>query len=282
MAASQFPRASLVRNERNEGFAKGCNQGMAKAAGRYFLLLNSDAKVVDDAISAIVRIMDGHSGAGACGCALLYPDGYLQGACGRFPGIVAPILHQFNFRAKRLRAQDRRKYFPYPFLTYDQHSRFQDVDWVAGCFMIVRAEVVEQVGPMDESIFLYAEEWDWCHRIKSHGWRILYTPRPQVVHVGQASWTLSEGRYAAALLAGRDYFARKHFGRTNALTQRLLRLAGSIVKSVFWLSLCVMHTSQRSFYRERLAWQLQTLRWCCGLNRAGRVTADDVQPREAP
>lgn len=282
MINDQFPRVRLLQNQSNEGFARGCNQGMEKANGRYFLLLNSDAKVVDDAISAIVKFMDDHPDAGAGGCALLYPDGYLQGACGTFPGILAPILHQFDFRAKKLRTQDRRKYFPYPFLTYEQHSSPQDVDWVAGCFMIVRSEVVKQVGLMDDTIFLYAEEWDWCHRIKTQGWRIRYTPQPQVIHLGKASWTLSDGRYATALLDGRDYFTRKHFGRSNALLQRLLRLAGSSVKSVFWLSMCAIHKSQRPFYRERLSWQLQTLRWCCGFNRPAPVTAENIQPRETP
>jgi GT2 family glycosyltransferase len=279
MVAAEFPQAVLLRNGENLGFAKGCNQGMEVGRGRYFILLNSDTTLVGDALSELVRFMDEHPEAGAGGCALLYPDGYLQGACGRFPGLANTIRRQLDIEAARLRARDGRMYFSNPFLSYTEHGMMRDVDWVAGCCMIVRREVVAQVGAMDESIFLFAEEWDWCYRIKSHGWRVLYTPSPKVVHLGHASWTLSDGKRATALLAGQDYFLRKHRGVGWALVHRLCRLVASVAKCGVWMALYVLRPGQRAFYGERLSWQVHTLLWCIGARSNARVTANDIQPR---
>jgi GT2 family glycosyltransferase len=280
MVAADFPEAVLRANSKNLGFARGCNQGMAIARGRYFILLNSDTVLVGDPLSELVAHMDAHPEAGAGGCALLYPDGYLQGACGRFPGIAAALRHKFDWQAARLRARDKRMYFSNPFLSYAEHQRPQDVDWVAGCCMIVRREVVEAVGPLDESIFLFAEEWDWCYRIKAAGWRILYTPGPKVTHFGHASWTLSDGKRATALLAGQDYFLRKHRGPVAAWTQRALRLGGSALKLAAWGVLYLVRPRQRAFYGERLNWQWHTFLWCMGVLGRTRVTAEDIRPRE--
>ncbi|MBI4557217.1 MAG: glycosyltransferase family 2 protein [Candidatus Hydrogenedentes bacterium] len=276
MVARDFPEVVLVRNARNEGFARGCNQGMQAGRGRYFLLLNSDTTIVEDAVSDLVSFMDKFEGAGAGGCALLFPDGYLQPSCGWFPSLRAGFFRMLSVRALFQRVVDKRKHFSSPFLSYAQHWKERDVDWIVGACLIVRREAAEQVGLMDETIFLFAEEWDWCYRIKKAGWRIIYTPGPKVIHLGSASWTMSDGKRVRAILASQQYFYRKHFGRTRATMFKIGTCLGSLMKSLIWVSLYLVYPSRRPFFRQRIIWNLHTLQWCLQARPSEMLKSADV------
>jgi len=81
----------------------------------------------------------------------------------------------------------KNKFFGREEITWWDRSDVREVDVVTGCFMLVRREAIEQVGPMDERFFMYFEETDFCFRFKQAGWKVMFTPCGEIIHLGGAS-----------------------------------------------------------------------------------------------
>lgn len=174
-----FPQVHLIANKTNTGFAKANNQGMRVAAGRYILLLNSDTIVQPDTFEVMIKLMDEKPEIGAAGCKIILPNGALDKACKRgFPTPSASFYYAFGFSKM---FPDKPKFNQYQ-LGYLDPDQSYPVDCLVGAFMLVRSEVVEQVGGLDESYFMYGEDIDWCYRIKQVGWGIYYHSGTYIVH----------------------------------------------------------------------------------------------------
>jgi len=227
LVKGQFPWVRLLANRENRGFARANNQALRLAQGRHLLLLNPDTVVLDGALDAMVHFMDHHPDAGVVGCRLLNPDGTLQTSSYRFPTLLTILAS--TYRLKRLlplgslRASALGRLLEGRFGHLSSHDRVRSVDFVTGACMMVRREAMEQVGLMDEGFFLYAEEIDWCRRIKEAGWEVYFIPRAQVMHhIGQSS---AQSEDALALLyRSRCYYFRKHHGRVSLFFLRLIVL----------------------------------------------------------
>lgn len=177
-----FPEVHLLTNPANQGFPAANNQGMAIAHGRYFFLLNPDTLVLDRAIEALVAFADARPKAGVIGPQLLNPDGTVQSSRRRFPTFWTALFESTWWQPYAPPGILRHYYV----LDRPDHE-IQEVDWVTGAAMLVRREVVEQVGPMDEGFFMYAEEMDWCRRIRAAGWQVFYYPWAKIIHYGGRS-----------------------------------------------------------------------------------------------
>ncbi len=103
----------------------------------------------------------------------------------------------------------------------------QQVDWVSGASLVVRREAVERVGGLDEAMFMYFEDNDWCRRMRQAGWQVWYDPASEVVHIGGASLNQNpEAR--AAYYRSLAYFYRKHYGRlAGAAMSAIVGLRGN-------------------------------------------------------
>lgn len=178
VVASLAPGAALVPNDRPRGFAANVNAGIARARGRYLLLLNPDVRAEAGALDRLVAFMDEHQDAGIAGPKLLNPDHTLQLSCRHFSTPFLFALRGLGFeRALERTAAQRRA------LMQDwDHAEARDVDWVLGAAMIVRRRALEEVGPLDEAFFLYCEDQDWCHRMWTRGWRVYYVPDSIMIH----------------------------------------------------------------------------------------------------
>lgn len=184
MVRREFPDVRLIANADNRGFAAANNQGIEIARGRYVLLLNSDTVVLDGAIEKSVRFADAHAGVGVVGCRTLRRDRQnVQYNCFMFPSLLNLALSL----SKLERVFSRNRFFARQRLTWWGYDTPRVVDVVAGCFMLVRREAIEQVGGMDERYFMYSEETDWCWRFQRAGWKTMYTPDATIVHFGQGS-----------------------------------------------------------------------------------------------
>lgn len=238
-----FPAVDVIVNASNLGFGRGNNVGLVAAAGRYLMLLNSDAFLQPGALRALVEFMDAHPDAGACGPMLLNADGTLQPSGRSLPSVWSIFVGM----TKLYRLWQRDLYLE---RGRDYHQ-VKQVGEISGAALLVRRTVYEQVGGFDPNFFVYYEDVDWCKRIDEAGYAIYYVPTAQVVH----RWrTTSQAVSALAYQAGQDslrYYFAKHHGR---LAQRCIRLllAGKEIVSVLvaWLR------------RDRTARQLhqQTLR----------------------
>jgi GT2 family glycosyltransferase len=180
---SEFPQVKLIQNDTNKGFAAANNEGITIAKGRYVLLLNSDTVILNNAIDKTVSFADAHPKAGVVGYRVLNPDCTLQPTCFMFPSILNMLLAA----AYLYKIFPQSRFFGRERMTWWDRNDKREVDVVTGCFMLVRREAIEQVGLMDERFFVYGEETDWCYRFKQAGWKVLFTPRAEIIHYGGQS-----------------------------------------------------------------------------------------------
>ena len=177
MVETEFPDVRLLRTGENLGFAGGNNRGFAETSGDKVLLLNPDAFVSDpDLISELADFLDRNPDHGGVGCKLTYPDGRHQvGDAGFAPAPSTVFSHAFGlarvFGTKGL------------FLPPQKDLAPIEVDWISGALFMVRRDVLERVGGLDESFFMYAEDVEFGCRIRSAGWKIAYLPSRSAVHV---------------------------------------------------------------------------------------------------
>ncbi|MBN2389235.1 MAG: glycosyltransferase family 2 protein [Anaerolineae bacterium] len=209
MVQAEFPYARLIINTENRGFTGGNNQGIAASTGRHVLLLNSDTIVEPASLTVLVYFMDTHSEAGAVSPRLLRSDGSPQPyAFGRDPTPLYLLRRGLN------------QLLLHRHLHNWATNQTQNVDWVSGACLLVRRAVIEQVGLLDENMFMYFEDNDWCLRIRKAGWKVYYNPRVEIVHLGGQS--LKKNLSAqSAYYDSLAYFYAKHYGQ---LSQWLLRL----------------------------------------------------------
>lgn len=183
MVKTEFPQAKLIANADNRGFAVANNQGIEISNGRYILLLNSDTIVLDGAIQKTVHFADEHKEAAVTACRILNKDMSLQPSCSMFLSLRNWFL-KITFLYKLF---PQSKFFGRAQMTWWQHNTVKEVDVVSGCFMMVRKDAVMQIGQMDEQFFMYCEEVDWCWRFKKAGWKVIFMPDAQIIHLGGAS-----------------------------------------------------------------------------------------------
>jgi len=253
MVRGEFPPVRLIASQENLGYAAGNNLGMAKANGRYFLILNPDTEIKGQALAEMVCYLDEHPGVGALGPALLYPDGALQSSRRRFPTLAtafceSTLLHQWfpnNSVVRRYHLTDRP-----PHVT-------QPVDWLVGAALMIRREAWQQVGPLDEGFFMYFEELDWCRRCRAAGWEIHYLPAAEIIHhEGKSSEQVATARTIRFQRSKIRYY-RKYFGAGWSLVIRLF-LLGTFAFQLGEESLKWLVGHRRALRRERMTsyWQV--------------------------
>lgn len=185
MIKEKFSKVRLIENNDNLGFPKGNNVAIREAKGRYILLLNSDTKVLENCIEDCAKYMDNHKDIGALGCKLVLADGTLDHACKRgFPTPEASLFYMLKFN----KLFPKNKKFTAYTMGYLSEDSINEVDSLTGAFMLVRREVIDKVGFLDERFFMYGEDIDWCYRIKSAGYKVVYYPKVTTIHYkGQSS-----------------------------------------------------------------------------------------------
>jgi hypothetical protein len=175
---SKFPQVEVLKNQRPLGFSENNNRVYRITRSRYFILLNPDTVILNDALPLLVAFLNEHPLAGACGPKLLYPDGRLQLSCRDFP-----TLRSVLFRRTPLRTlfSGNRIANEYTMAGWD-HGTVREVGWVFGACLMVRRSAADTVGLLDEELFLFCEDIDWCYRLKHGGWKIFYIPEARVQH----------------------------------------------------------------------------------------------------
>jgi hypothetical protein len=232
MVARDHPDVTLLRNERNLGFAQAVNQAFQQTAGDYVLLLNSDARVPAGAIATCLRYMDTAPDVGAVGCRLAYPDGRVQSSCYRFKSLRGVLLNAL-FLGQTFRRSAWANWPRYGERVWRQPT---DVDCVVGAFMMIRRTAVPGATLFDPGYFVYGEEEDLCYRLRRDGWRTVHLPDVTVVHHHSASSgspTASAWAYEVkrrAILR----FLWKWRGPRVAWTANLIMLVDLLPRAVAW------------------------------------------------
>jgi N-acetylglucosaminyl-diphospho-decaprenol L-rhamnosyltransferase len=258
MVREQFAHVRLIASDSNLGFARANNRGVAASTGRYILLLNPDTEVRGGALAAMVTYMDAHADIGILGPRLLTPDALkerVQPSRRRFPTLATAFLESTMLQQWFPHNRVLQRYY----VQDKDDNQEQDTDWLVGACLLIRREAWEQVGPLDENMFMYSEELDWCRRAKAAGWRVVYVPWATVVHhEAQSSNQVVPARHIY-FQSSKVYYFRKYHGTVASETLRLFLLGTYafqlVVEAAKW---AVGH--RRTLRRERVAAYMCVLR----------------------
>jgi O-antigen biosynthesis protein len=211
---SHFPQVRLLVNRTNVGFAQANNQALAQCQGRYICLLNPDTIVEEKTFTVLQSFLEQHPEAGAVSCKVLNPDGSLQLACRRsFP---TPWV-AFSKIAGLAALFPKSRLFGRYNLTYLDPERIAEVEAISGSFMLIRRTVLEQVGFLDDTFFMYGEDLDYCYRIRANGWKIFYVPETRIIHFKGESSKKSPFEQRSLFYQAMRLFVRKHMHASQAL-----------------------------------------------------------------
>ncbi len=182
MAAAEFPWVRLTANSDNKGFAAANNQALAHATGDFVLLLNPDTEVKPGALRILIDFFSTHAKAGVVAPQLLNTDGSIQRSCRAFPSFIGMVFELVGLsRMFPAGSKYGAKFREYKMLDW-QHDDERQVDQPEGACLMIKRQLLDQIGTLDEGYWMLFEEVDWCFRAKKAGWEIWFTPAAQVVH----------------------------------------------------------------------------------------------------
>ena len=179
----KFQTVRVVENSENQGFARANNQGASLAGGEYLFFLNPDTILLDDAINNLVNFMDRNSDIAMSGPRILNEDRTLQPSVRNFPSFRGAFYRYTILKYLGLFKSHFEKWHNRGF-DYDKQA---DIEQLIGAAMLIRKKAFEQTGRFDERFFMYYEEVDLCRRLKYNGFRVVYYPDSQLIHLGGKS-----------------------------------------------------------------------------------------------
>jgi len=232
MLRKEFPQVNIIANKENLGFAKANNQGIRVAKGENILLLNSDTIVLNNCLHKILEFIKYRPDAGVIGCKVLNQDRTLHMSC----------YHDNNFLTELIFfTKDIIKGFwdPISFyrkMQYWNHNRIRKVDFICGCFFWVRRKVFDKVGLLDENIFMYYEDAEFCRRVRlNSNYKVFYYPYSQILHLKGASSKHENVKIQNYYSSFRYYFNKYHGKYVERTFDVLCRLIWQIEISIFSL-----------------------------------------------
>jgi N-acetylglucosaminyl-diphospho-decaprenol L-rhamnosyltransferase len=235
LAAARDARLKVIENKENLGFSKANNLAFASSRSQFLLLLNSDTEVKAGAIDRLLDTIKADPKIGACGPKLLNSDGSLQVSVWPNPPTPWELLLN-GLRLYKLLPKSKRG--DWLLGSHWDHSERREVPFLSGAALLVRREVIESVGGLDESYHMYHEDVEWCLRMSRGGWKLVFEPAAEVIHYGGQSasrrWKETEAyrvRLEAALAFQRQNLSRRHY-ICNLLTQIIVFWSENIWRGV--------------------------------------------------
>jgi GT2 family glycosyltransferase len=234
MVREKFTHVHLIENKENLGFARANNMGLKIARGDYVLLLNSDTKVIGDALEKMRAFLDNHRDAAVVSARLVYPDLTDQGAAKAFP---TPINSLFGRRSLLTRLFPNNKFSnKYIISRVQKTDKPFEADWVSGACLMARRKVLEQVGFLDGAFFMYWEDADLCFRIKQKGWQVFCVPEARVIHYeGKSAQRKSSNRLIIEFNKSAYRYYCKHHVRSPLSIMNLIAILGLSLRTIVLL-----------------------------------------------
>ena len=243
---AEFPSVHLIRNDRNVGFAAANNQALAQTTGKFLLLLNSDAFLKPGALSTMLEFMGECEDVAVVAPRLLNSNGSLQRSCWRFPTPARSWIENLGLNRLLRRWRYFDDYSGWP------HDVCRFVDFAIGACLLVRRRAYVDVGDFDERFFLYGEEMDWQRRFTQRDWKVAFTPKAEVTHVGRASSVTQRPGARASFYNGMDTYQLKHHGWLGLLSVRLAMAFGGLLRTVLWSIVFLANPHLRSRATQKL------------------------------
>lgn len=223
MVNKKFPEFYLIANKDNVGFSSANNQAIKQSKGEYVLLLNPDTLVEDDTFTKVVQFMDRHDDAGGLGVKMVDGKGeFLPESKRGLPTPSVAFYKIFGFS----KIFPKSKLFGKYHLGYLDKEKTHEVEILSGAFMLLRKSVLDKIGLLDETFFMYGEDIDLSYRIIKAGYKNYYFPDARIIHYKGESTKKGSVNYVVVFYKAMIIFANKHFSSKNAwLFSFLINLA---------------------------------------------------------
>lgn len=223
MLQQKFPEVKVIANQENLGFSKANNQAIKEAKGKFILLLNPDTVVEEDTFKICVDFFNSNPNAGGIGVMMLDGKGNFLPESKR--GLPTPAVAFYKiFGLSTLFPKSKR--FSQYHLGYLPKDQNHEIEILSGAFMMIRKEVIDQIGMLDENFFMYGEDIDLSYRITQAGYKNYYLANTSIIHYKGESTKKSSINYVYVFYRAMAIFAKKHFSQTNAkLFSFLINLA---------------------------------------------------------
>lgn len=254
--AANYPQVRLVKNGMNLRFSRGNNAGIRISRGEYVLILNPDTIIHDGSLDALVAYAERHPRLGGVGCRVVGADEKYQPSGRPFPTVwrlwTAGLCLRFLGR----------------FFTFFIDGEYEGwkgnteraVDWLSGCCMMFRGDLLRQFGGFDPQFTYYYEDVDLCHRVRDAGYELLFTPSISITHLGgQSSSKRFPIPFEVDKYRNRYRYFRKYFGRRGAWQCRRANLVALRVRQFGYGLLQLLHSTELNkhrldLFRVAIAW----------------------------
>lgn len=215
MLADKFPEVKVIANKDNVGFSRANNQAIRISTGEYVLLLNPDTVVEDDTFTKTIEFMDSHPDAGGLGVKMVDGKGRFLPESKR--GLPTPATAFYKmFGLTKLFPHSKR--FARYYLGHLDNDEINEVEILAGAFMLMRRETLDKCGLLDETFFMYGEDIDLSYRIILAGYKNYYYPKTRIIHYKGESTKKTSVNYVLVFYKAMEIFVRKHFADKGAKT----------------------------------------------------------------
>lgn len=221
----RYPEVRWIRSETNAGYAAANNLGLREVAARHVCWLNSDAEVFPETLAGLVAYLDTHSAVGAVTPCNVGTDGMPQPTLSPEHTLAMAWLRDSGFHLLFPNAWPFREWM----LPRFDFGREQEVATTQTTCLVICGEAYRQVGEMDESLFLFYNDVDWCRRLRKAGWKLVYLPEPRVLHHGSASVETAPWK-ERQLWQDRYRFFRKWYGLAGSLGVRFACLDRGVTR----------------------------------------------------
>ncbi len=229
MLKERFPEVILIENKVNSGFSAANNLAIKKAKGEFVVLINPDTVVQEDTFVKLLEFFEKNPQASAATCKILNPDGtFSVDSRHSIPTPMTAFWKLIGFN----RLFPKSKLFARYNLTFLSENDIHKVEAISGSFMMIRREMVDKVGLLDERFFMYCEDIDYCHRINNAGGEIYYVPTSQIIHYKGESTKKNNIDYVYNFNKSLYLFYKKHYQKKYITPIKWLILLGVIIRGL--------------------------------------------------
>ena len=251
MVEVEFPDVALIANDKNLGFAAANNQGIRASSGRYLLLLNPDTIVLDGAIDKMIDWCDRHPEVGCAGCQVFESETVVQRTCFSDPSPLNTLLVETGLH----RLFPKSHFFGAPAYSWWDRMSERTVDVVSGMFMLIPRSVFDQVGLLDESFFIYAEEADLCRRIRQAGFLCVFNPIARILHLEGGGKSTSQIKPKMHIEQQKSImiYIKKYYGFSGVVVTRIIYVSSKFFRLCLFGSIAKVLGNGEMKARSKLA-----------------------------
>lgn len=226
----KFPQdfIKFIYSKKNLGFGKGCNLGFSNSKGRFICFLNPDTIIQEDIFSPLIRILEQDSSVGIIAPKQQVKKPFFDFSAGYSPKIIFEIFNVFGLGVfvEGLLMQ-----------IIGKGSKLVDVNWILGAFILIKADLFDEIGGFDKDYFMFFEEVDLCRKVMNKGFRILYAPQYKIHHIGSVSGKKNYRLYTIRTYSSKYIYITKNIKPYLRYIYRSLLYIQLVSQIIIWLIL---------------------------------------------